>query len=615
MNNMMNPSMSMTMPKSHHSNYGMSSFTGSSGMNMNGGMMDQLKNNLMTIFMVKNLNGSSAGSSSHNDMFYMIYVFVITQLIDMFMKGLPFIIHYFKTTIFASFEKPIRQKLTDVSISMTTNVDKDNKPRVKTASIVISVGVSDMNNVMGQALIDHITNNDNTKHIMFTNQNFMLNEKSVIEIEDDISVIMTETNESGGSKETQTSNGGETSSSQLVQTFEIFSFVKTTKELRNFLYKLQHNYQIATQNKLGNKRFFFNVQLVNAPRIINPNSRNNLSTSRGPDKFANRGTGYDEQGTLKDYSKLPPFFAFTMKQFQTNRKFSNLFGAEIDAIKKRVRFFVKNKKWYDEKGIPYTLGLLLSGSPGTGKTSCIKCLANETNRHIININLNGDITKKQLENLFFSEKLCVLNQFTHQQETYNIPLDQRIYVLEDIDCQDEIVRDRSLDASYTKINAMNTSPVDFNEPTASNELHGGGGLGFENMMGNVNTNATTNTNISPPPQNQDGRMDLSFLLNLLDGVLETPGRIIIMTSNYPERLDKALVRPGRIDIISKFTKCTNETMCQMLEFFYNTSLTAEQKKMVYNVPNCSITPAELSKIMFENFDDLEGSLNFMTTKN
>jgi len=72
---------------------------------------------------------------------------------------------------------------------------------------------------------------------------------------------------------------------------------------------------------------------------------------------------------------------------------------------------------------------------------------------------------------------------------------------------------------------------------------------------------------------------------------------------------------GRIDIISKFTKCTHETMCQMLEFFYNTSLTAEQKKMVYNVPNCSITPAELSKIMFENFDDLEGSLDFMITKN
>ncbi len=137
---------------------------------------------------------------------------------------------------------------------------------------------------------------------------------------------------------------------------------------------------------------------------------------------------------------------------------------------------------------------------------------------------------------------------------------------------------------------MNTSPVDFNEPT-------------------------TNTNVSPPKQSPDDRMDLSFLLNLLDGVLETPGRIIIMTSNYPERLDKALVRPGRIDIISKFTKCTHETMCQMLEFFYNTSLTAEQNKMVYNVPNCSITPAELSKIMFENFDDLEGSLDFMITKN
>ena len=37
------------------------------------------------------------------------------------------------------------------------------------------------------------------------------------------------------------------------------------------------------------------------------------------------------------------------------------------------------------------------------------------------------------------------------------------------------------------------------------------------------------------------------LLNVLDGIVDTPGRIVIMTTNLPEALDAALIRPGRID--------------------------------------------------------------------
>eukprot|EP00903_Cladosiphon_okamuranus_P014647 g13582.t1 len=43
------------------------------------------------------------------------------------------------------------------------------------------------------------------------------------------------------------------------------------------------------------------------------------------------------------------------------------------------------------------------------------------------------------------------------------------------------------------------------------------------------------------------KLDLAGLLNVLDGVVDTPNRIVIMTTNHPETLDAALIRPGRID--------------------------------------------------------------------
>ncbi|CAN0117855.1 unnamed protein product, partial [Laminaria digitata] len=43
------------------------------------------------------------------------------------------------------------------------------------------------------------------------------------------------------------------------------------------------------------------------------------------------------------------------------------------------------------------------------------------------------------------------------------------------------------------------------------------------------------------------RRTFQGLLNVLDGIVDTPGRIVIMTTNHPEALDAALIRPGRID--------------------------------------------------------------------
>jgi SpoVK/Ycf46/Vps4 family AAA+-type ATPase len=106
-------------------------------------------------------------------------------------------------------------------------------------------------------------------------------------------------------------------------------------------------------------------------------------------------------------------------------------------------------------------------------------------------------------------------------------------------------------------------------------------------------------------------INLSFLLNILDGVLETPGRILIMSSNYPERLDKALIRPGRIDLMIEFTKCSDKTIKEMLSSFFDIKPVVLS---VYRFPEYQYTPAEVNQIMFQNIHNCDDAIRILLEK-
>ena len=62
----------------------------------------------------------------------------------------------------------------------------------------------------------------------------------------------------------------------------------------------------------------------------------------------------------------------------------------------------------------------------------------------------------------------------------------------------------------------------------------------------------------------------SGLLNALDGVAAAEERIIFMTTNHLERLDSALVRPGRVDVKALLDDVSDQQIRQLFLRFYET---------------------------------------------
>jgi hypothetical protein len=101
---------------------------------------------------------------------------------------------------------------------------------------------------------------------------------------------------------------------------------------------------------------------------------------------------------------------------------------------------------------------------------------------------------------------------------------------------------------------------------------------------------------------KDG-LNLSGLLNVLDGVVDTPGRIVIMTTNHPELLDPALIRPGRIDKKIMLGYMNWADMVEMVELYFQTILDDEHADRLRRIASAlSLTPAELEQLAAENED-------------
>jgi len=93
-------------------------------------------------------------------------------------------------------------------------------------------------------------------------------------------------------------------------------------------------------------------------------------------------------------------------------------------------------------------------------------------------------------------------------------------------------------------------------------------------------------------------LTLGEILTVLDGTMEVPGRMIVMTTNHPEVLDDALIRPGRIDVQAAFTYATRELIADMYIAYLEKELSPES---IAQLPNAVLSPAEVGQVLFRHF--------------
>ncbi|XP_014521184.1 AAA-ATPase At5g17760 isoform X1 [Vigna radiata var. radiata] len=212
--------------------------------------------------------------------------------------------------------------------------------------------------------------------------------------------------------------------------------------------------------------------------------------------------------------------------------------------------FVKRREFYKRVGRAWKRGYLLYGPPGTGKSSLIAAMANYLKFDIFDLQLGNIVRDSDLRKLL----LATANR--------------SILVIEDIDCSVDLPERRHGDGrKQTDVQADRAS---------------------------------------------DGWMQLTLsgLLNFIDGLWSSCGdeRIIIFTTNHKERLDPALLRPGRMDMHIHMSYCSYQGFKLLASNYLETPsehpLFREIEGLIEDI---QITPAQVAEELMKN-EDAEATL-------
>jgi len=404
-------------------------------------------------------------------------------------------------------------------------------------------------------------------------------------------------------------------SNDKVKTYELVLFCKANKS----------NKEITNEEK-RNKMIKLNKFIDDCVKKYN---------NKNKEKYENTHWIYEYTHSIKDeYSGME--LKFREYLFENNKDLdTNIFFEGKDKLIKYVDKFIYNEKEIENKtsnkyeeeykaiGYTYKATFLLYGSPGCGKTSTIKAILNRTKRHGIIINWSKIKTCEELETLF--------RKRTINHKEYDAR--ELCYIIEDCDASKNNIllsrknedenedenenenEDAKSDNSFNIINSDNNNNDDDKEVNDDNkddiieelqkqiELKKQSSSGkkksklssIEQILKKMGKSSSCNLDMA---KYNDDAINLSCLLNILDGLIELHGVMVIFTTNHPEKLDEAFIRPGRIDFKQEFKRANIETIKSIVKSKFKYS------KEDFEFPSSQfvdyvLSPAEIQSICFK----------------
>ena len=201
-----------------------------------------------------------------------------------------------------------------------------------------------------------------------------------------------------------------------------------------------------------------------------------------------------------------------------------------DDLINSIDAFVNKKDWYDRNFVPYHYGILLYGPPGTGKSTLIRALITEYFTKYRACSMPKYLSR--IGQICYERSNDIINSFEDSNKTILKP---RLVIIEDIDAS--LLQKR-------KPNKTKVQPVrDCNDDNAD-------------IVDRYNQ-----------PCVSEGT-SLSEVLNTIDGVANAENVIYIFTTNHIDKLDPALLRPGRIDKIIKVDKPNRDCYDQFMYYHF-----------------------------------------------